>query len=44
MSIASQIQRLQNAKASIKESIENKGVEVSCCASEPSKRGGGRQG
>ena len=28
MSIASQIQRLQNAKASIKESIENKGVEV----------------
>ena len=28
MSIASQIQRLQNAKASIKASIENKGVEV----------------
>ena len=28
MSIASQIQRLQNAKASIKESIENKGIEV----------------
>ena len=28
MSIASQIQRLQNAKTSIKTSIENKGVEV----------------
>lgn len=28
MSIASQIQRLQNAKASIKTSIENKGVEI----------------
>ena len=28
MSIASQIQRLQNAKTSIIASIENKGVEV----------------
>ena len=28
MSIASQIQRIQNAKASIKASIENKGVEI----------------